>query len=110
MEAIAIFRGYFRDDLNHDELEMFENRMMELGTAMPGFIEVKEFKAEDGENMMLVTFESREHMKAWRDHTEHKKVQQHGREDFFSEYNVKVCSILNNYTFKDGKREQFKKD
>jgi hypothetical protein len=35
---------------------------------MPGFEEIKEFKADDGESMMLVTFKTRPEMIAWRDH------------------------------------------
>ena len=53
--AIAVFRGTPRNDIDLEDLEKFEKKMMALGTAMLGFVEIKEFKAEDGESMMLVT-------------------------------------------------------
>jgi heme-degrading monooxygenase HmoA len=104
--AIAVFRGTPRDDIDLEDLEKFEKKMMALGTAMPGFVEIKEFKAGDGESMMLVTFETRPDMVAWRDHAEHKKVQARGRERYFSKYDVKICEVIRHYSFSDGKRTE----
>lgn len=66
--------------------------MYELASAMPGFLSYKDFVAEDGENVAIVEFESLETLAAWRDHVEHRVVQQQGREKFFTEYRIQVCT------------------
>ncbi len=107
-EAIAVVRVTLRDDIDLEEFGKFEEKMIALGSAMPGFQEVKEFNADDGESMMLVTFQTRADMIRWRDHPDHKKAQQRGRERFFSKYDVKICEVVQHYSFSDGKRTEHK--
>jgi heme-degrading monooxygenase HmoA len=71
--------------------------MYELAAAMPGYISYKDFAAEDGENVAIVEFESLAALEAWREHPEHKMAQQQGRETFFSEYHVQVCTPIRDY-------------
>lgn len=72
-------------------------RMREFAEGMPGFISFKTFAAEDGERVSLVEFESEETLRAWREHPEHRAAQALGRERFYSEYRVQVCSIERQY-------------
>ena len=51
------------------------------------------FFAADGERLALVTFASDEAEAAWRDDTEHRAAQQEGRDEFYSGYDVAVCSV-----------------
>ncbi len=48
--------------------------------GFPGFVEFKQFVADDGERVTLVTFDSAEHEAAWRDDVEHRAAQQEGRD------------------------------
>ncbi len=100
----AVVRVTLRDDIDLEDYGKFEEKMLALGTAMPGFQEVKEFNADDGESMMLVTFQTRADMIRWRDHPDHKKTQQRGRERYFSKYDVKIGEVIQHYSFSDGKR------
>lgn len=77
-------------------------RMYELACAMPGFVSYKDFAAQDGENVTIVEFDTLEHLAAWRDHPEHKQVQQRGRDVYFSEYRIQVCTTVRDYDFKRG--------
>ena len=52
----AVVRVTLRDDIDLEEFGKFEEKMIALGSSMLGFQEIKEFKADDGESMMLVTF------------------------------------------------------
>ncbi len=104
----AVVRVTLRDDVDLEEFGKFEEKMIELGSSMPGFQEIKEFKADDGECMMLVTFQTRADMIHWRDHPDHKKAQQRGRERYFSKYDVKICEVIQHYSFSDGKRTEHK--
>ena len=47
---------------------------------MPGFIDVKSFKADDGERLTVVWWENEETLKAWREQARHRVAQRTGRE------------------------------
>ena len=104
--VIAVVRVTLRDDVNLEEFEKLEEKMLALGSSMPGFQEIKEFTAEDGESMMLVTFETRADMIRWRDHPKHRKAQQRGRERYFSRYDVKICDVAVHYSFGESGRTE----
>jgi len=37
---------------------------------------------------------------AWRDHPDHRKAQQRGRNDFYAEYEIINCAVLHRYGYK----------
>jgi heme-degrading monooxygenase HmoA len=100
--AVSVVRGTPRDGIDLEDLEKFAGKMMALGTAMLGFEEIKEYKADDGESMVLATFKTRPEMIAWRDHAEHKEVPARGRKRYFTEYDVRICEVIRHYSFADG--------
>jgi len=102
----AVVRVTLRDDIDLEDYGEFEGKMLGLGSAMPGFLEIKEFKSDDDEHLMLVSFRTRAEMISWRDHPDHKKTQQRERERYFSKYDVKICEVTQHYSFSDGKRQR----
>lgn len=101
--VVIVFRSRMRQDIPEakmGELGAMAQRMSELATGMPGFVSYKDFVAEDGENVSIVEFESPETLAAWRDHPEHKAVQERGRADFFAEYRIQVCAPIRDYSFR----------
>ncbi len=68
--------------------------MYELASAMPGFVSYKDFVAADGEAVAIVEFATLADCTRWRDHPEHRQVQERGKYDFFSEYRVQVCELV----------------
>lgn len=103
--VVIVFRTRLRADVDAAELEAVGARMYELAAAMPGFLSYKDYAAADGESVSIVEFESEEALAAWRDHPEHREIQQRGRERYFSEYRVQVCAPLREYGFsRDGGR------
>ena len=101
----AVVRVTLRDDIDFEDYGKFEQKMLGLGSSMPGFLEIKEFKSDDDEYLMLVSFQSRAEMISWRDHPDHRKTQQRGRERYFSKYDVKIGEVTQHYSFSDGKRQ-----
>jgi heme-degrading monooxygenase HmoA len=97
--VIVVFRSRLRSDADLAALEVVGTRMYELGSAMPGFVDYKEFAAEDGETLTLVEFETEEQLLAWRNHPEHVEVQARGRAEFFSEYAITVAESRRAYHF-----------
>ena len=73
--------------------------MVALASSMPGFKSVKMFNAEDGESLTLVEFENEKSLLAWRDHPEHRDMQERGRKEFFTEYHMDICESHRAYRF-----------
>ncbi|MDJ0789687.1 MAG: antibiotic biosynthesis monooxygenase [Myxococcota bacterium] len=87
--VVSIFRSRLRDE-NAAEFQALADRMMALAESMPGFRSYKVFVAEDGERCSIVEFDSAETLLAWRDHPEHRRAQEMGRERYYVEYSLQV--------------------
>jgi heme-degrading monooxygenase HmoA len=74
-------------------------RMDELVRQIPGFISVKSYTADDGEEITIARFESEEALDAWRFQPEHVVAQRKGREDYYQSYWVQVCTTIRDYEF-----------
>ena len=101
-KIIVVFRSRLRADADLPALEAAGMRMYELASAMPGFISYKDFTAENGESVSIVEFTDAASLLAWRNHPEHLRIQQRGREEFMSEYHIQVCRTEREYSFKEG--------
>jgi len=88
--VVTIFRS--RLDPSHaEQYQATAQRMRQIATAMPGFLSIKSFTAEDGERLSMVVFESVETHRAWREHPEHLEAQRLGWQRFHSQFSVVVC-------------------
>lgn len=87
---VAIFRSRVRQDQEQAYYQRADE-MAAIATKMPGFISYKTYTASDGERVSIHEWESAEHLRAWREHPDHKKMQQYGRENFYEEYTLYVC-------------------
>jgi len=97
--VVVIFRSRLRQGANVEELTALTERMYARVSAMPGFLRLKDFQADDGEVVSIAEFDSLEVETAWRDDPEHRKAQQRGRTEFFSEYNIQVCTVMRDSHF-----------
>jgi heme-degrading monooxygenase HmoA len=97
--VVTIFRSRLRPD-HPDEYLALAKRMFELASAMPGFVSIKTFTAEDGERVSIVEFDSQESHDAWRDHPEHRVAQGLGREKLYAEYKIQVCTGVRTREFR----------
>ena len=94
---VTIFRNRLRADPGGyaDELA----RMVELVQTMPGFVESKTFTADDGERVTIITFESADGQRAWREHPLHRQAQERGRTEFYENYRLQVCELVRESVF-----------
>ena len=99
---IVVFRSRLKTGIDESELTSLGKQMYELASHMPGFISYKEFAAADGEGVAIVEFESNETLEAWRNHPEHRKAQERGRQEFFDDYRIVVCSPIRDYGLRSG--------
>ena len=76
------------------------SRLLEIAQKMPGFASIKGYAAEDGEQLILVEFESEQALARWREHPDHLIAQELGRSKYYAEYQIQVCNTLREYDFK----------
>ena len=97
--VIILFRSRLRADAE-PEYSRWAARMDELAHRQPGFLAIKTFRADDGERVSIVEFASEADALAWRAHPEHREAQGLGRERFYADYEVTVCSPVRETRFR----------
>ncbi|HEY4080973.1 MAG TPA: antibiotic biosynthesis monooxygenase [Burkholderiaceae bacterium] len=91
-KSLTVFRSRLNEAIRPEYVEMAQ-AMVALAKTMPGFLSIKTFTAEDGERVSLVEFATAAEEQAWANHPEHGKAMDKGRSSFFSDYNIKVCTV-----------------
>lgn len=98
--VIVVFGTKMRQDADLDEYARHALRMRELVKQIPGFISIKGFVGEDGEEISIARFDSETAVKAWRSHPEHLLTQRRAREAFYASYWVQVCHTVRDYEWR----------
>lgn len=94
---VTVFRSRLQPE-HAAEYSEVATQMRALAEGMPGFVSFKTFRAEDGERVSVIEFESEEALRAWREHPEHRKAQELGRVAFYAEFQIQVCSVIRQYS------------
>lgn len=92
-EMVTVFRSRLRDDAYDNGYAERAAEMIARAKENPGFLEHKTFVAEDGERVSIVRFDSPESHEAWASDAGHRAVQQEGRSEFYTEYNISVAEV-----------------
>ncbi|HUK05598.1 MAG TPA: antibiotic biosynthesis monooxygenase, partial [Burkholderiales bacterium] len=96
---VTVFRSRVKPGLM-DEYVAWATKMSELARTMPGYVSHKGFLSEDGERCTIVEFESEETHRAWAEHPAHREAQKLGRQKFYSEYSIHVCTATRSNSFR----------
>jgi len=96
--VVTIFRSRLRD--RHEGYDETADEMEAAARAMPGFVDFKTFRADDGERVSVIEFDSPDAHAAWRDDPSHRTAQQRGREEWYAEYRIQVCSLEHEHSFR----------
>lgn len=96
---LTIFRSRLKPEAQ--EYAQWAARMNETARQMPGYIAHKGFVAEDGERVTIVEFESAQAQRDWSRHPDHVEAQRLGRERFYLEFRISVCSVERESRFPD---------
>jgi heme-degrading monooxygenase HmoA len=93
-EVIVVGDLKLREDAALDEYGRLGQRMYDIVSRLPGFLSVKSFKAEDGEEMTIFRFASEDALEAWRTHPEHVETMKRGHDEFYSSGFLQVCKVV----------------
>jgi heme-degrading monooxygenase HmoA len=96
--VVVVFRSRLSAEAGEDYSEM-AMEMLDSAKQMPGFVEFKSFKADDGERVSLVYWQDHETMAAWRSHTRHQVAQANGRAKWYSSYRIEVADVVRENKF-----------
>lgn len=98
-EVVVLFKTHLREGANEAAYGKASKRMHELVETIPGFISIKGYRSEDGEEIDLVRFKDEVALEAWRTHPEHRAIQERGRTEFYDHYWVQACRVFREYEF-----------
>jgi heme-degrading monooxygenase HmoA len=93
-EVIVIGDLKLRHDGSMDEHDRLGERMYGIVSDMPGFLSVKSFKADDGEELTVFRFSSEAALEAWRTHPEHVQTMKRGHAEFYISGFLQVCKVI----------------
>lgn len=94
--VVVLFRSRLASEDGYHEMA---DEMLATAKEMPGFVEFKSFKAEDGERMSVVWWQDEETMSAWRNHPRHRVAQQTGRAKWYESYRIEVAHVVRENAF-----------
>lgn len=95
---VTVFRSRLRPEAQ-DEYSQVATRMSELAKTMPGYISHKTFTAPDGERCTIAEFDTEENTRNWSTNAQHQEAKLRGRAAFYSEYDIKVCTVQRAHKF-----------
>lgn len=96
--VVVVFRSRLSAEAGDDYSEMAEE-MLATAKEMPGFVEFKSFKSDDGERVSLVYWQDHETMAAWRSHPRHRIAQGNGRSKWYAYFRLEVADIVRETKF-----------
>lgn len=73
--------------------------MVELAKKEPGFLGAESARGADGFGITVSYWESLEAIAHWKAQTDHRRAQRQGRDEFYSRYEVRICSVERGYKF-----------
>lgn len=74
------------------------HKMEELASKQKGFIGIE--SARDSELGITVSYwKSLEDIKLWKENAAHKVAQEKGKEEWYKNYNVRICKVEKDYSF-----------
>ena len=94
----VIFEVYPRRERYDDYLNIAASLRPEL-EKIDGFISIERFSSlvEEGKVLSLSFWRDETAVKNWRSHMEHRAAQDRGRQEIFTDYRIRVMSLVRDY-------------
>jgi heme-degrading monooxygenase HmoA len=90
---VILFRSKLAASAGDDYARMSE-AMLAHAKTFAGFVDVKSFKADDGERLTVVWWQDEATLKAWATDAKHRVAQQAGRDRWYEYYRMDVAQIV----------------
>ena len=98
----VIFEVRIAEDKKQEYLDIAASIRNEL-SEIDGFISSERFESlsEPGKFLSLSFFRDEEAVRQWRNRSPHRQAQAKGRQDIFTSYQLRVASIIRDYSLTD---------
>ena len=96
--VVILFRSKLTEAAGDDYGNM-AGQMDAHARTFPGFVDVKAFKAEDGERLTVVWWQDEATLRAWSNDVRHGEAKKSGRERWYDYYKIDVAEIIRSKTF-----------
>jgi heme-degrading monooxygenase HmoA len=96
---VILFRSKLTATAAADGYPVMAEEMEALARQMPGFVDIKAFKADDGERLTIVWWKDEETLKGWREQVRHRMAQRFGREKWYEYYKIDVAQVVRQNAF-----------
>jgi heme-degrading monooxygenase HmoA len=93
-EVIVIGDLQLRNGASLEEHDRLGERMYNIVSQLPGFLSIKSFKADDGEELTVFRFASEQALEAWRTHLEHVETMKRGHAEFYASGFLQICKVI----------------
>lgn len=93
-EVIVIGELKLRDGGSREEYDRLGERMYGIVSAIPGFLSVKSFRADDGEEVTIFRFASEEALESWRTQPDHVEAMKRGHAEFYASGFLQICKVI----------------
>ncbi len=90
---VILFRSKLVDTAGEDYARMAA-AMDAHARTFPGFVDVKSFKADDGERLTVVWWQDEETLRVWATDARHQVAQSTGRRTWYEYYKMDVAQIV----------------
>lgn len=82
-----------------DDYSQMAQAMAAHARTFDGFIEMKAYKAEDGERLTMVWWKDEETLRVWATDARHRAAQALGRQKWYEYYKIEVAQIIRTNAF-----------
>jgi heme-degrading monooxygenase HmoA len=97
-ETIILFRSRLTAEAGADYQAM-NDEMDSLVRQNPGFVDVKSYRADDGERLTVVWWKDEASLRQWREQERHRVAQRTGRQKWYEWYRMEVATVTRTSSF-----------
>lgn len=97
--VLIVFRSKLIEGIGDDYPKAL-SAMLALAHDAPGFVDVKSFRADDGERLTMVRWTDEQTLSQWRNDPRHRAIQHSGRERWYESYDMEVATITRTSHFR----------
>ena len=86
-----------------DDYMDIASQLLPIVEGIDGFISIERFESlsQPGKILSLSFWRDEEAVKEWRNIAEHRQAQRDGRNGIFSDYRLRIASVIRNYSMHD---------
>jgi heme-degrading monooxygenase HmoA len=95
---VIIFRSKLTSAAG-DDYNSTSDHLLDYAKTRPGFVDVKSYKADDGERLTIVWWQDNETLEQWRNDMKHMAAKNKGRERWYEYYKMDVAEVTRTSNF-----------